>query len=290
MSAGFGWSLSDVLLLAQYAGRIHQALKDEGGSASEYQQATKTLLSLQCTLEQIQHGLENEDPSFHKAIQGQLEGPTNTIAGFNAKLRDKYGDRLGVSTSPSRSHGTWQKARWAFSAVEEVRQFWMGLSKQLEIVKLLIISETKSDLTVMNSRLKTNQQTSEAIQEQLRIVQAETQQSQASSQAVIRIAENASNQSDAAVASMRELHALFLELKHQHGTSQLTNQYAQIQNRIEEIKEALKDQATRPEGSCNGRGSMLLQSRNGITRTLLGVLDIIGERVETRFANQSIHV
>lgn len=166
----------------------------------------------------------------------------------------------------------------------------MGLSKQLEIVKLLIISETKSDLTTMNSRLKTNQQTSEAIPEQLRIVQSETQQSQVSSQALIGVAGNASNQSDAAVALMRELHALFLELKHQQGTSQLTSQYAQIQDRIEEIKETLKDQATRPEGSSSGRGFMLLQSRNGITRTLLGVSDIIGERVETRSANQLIYL
>ena len=54
MSAGFGWPLSDVHLFAQYAGRIHKALKDEGGSASDYQQATKILLSLQFTLEQIQ--------------------------------------------------------------------------------------------------------------------------------------------------------------------------------------------------------------------------------------------
>ncbi|KAL2041783.1 hypothetical protein N7G274_005567 [Stereocaulon virgatum] len=84
---------------------------------------------------------------------------------------------------------------------------------------------------------------------------------------------------------MRELHALFPELMHQQETSQLTNQYAQIQDRIEGTKETLKDQATRPEGSCNGRGFMLFQSRNGITRTLLGVLDIIGERIETRSAS-----
>ena len=35
MFAGFGWSLSDVVLLTRYVGTIHRALNEEGGSASQ---------------------------------------------------------------------------------------------------------------------------------------------------------------------------------------------------------------------------------------------------------------
>ena len=83
MSAGFGWSLADVRLLAHYAAKIYSALKEESGSAFEYQQATTTLLSLQTVLEQIQFGLKATDPSFRNALKAQLVSPTNSIAAFN---------------------------------------------------------------------------------------------------------------------------------------------------------------------------------------------------------------
>ena len=123
MSAGFGWSLSDVKLLAQFAGKVHHSLKEEGGSSSEYQQATTTLLSLQSTLEQIRHGLKSADPSFRNAVQGQLDGPTSSIADFNASLQKNYGDKLNTTAAVGRHHGTWRKVKWALSAADDLKEF-----------------------------------------------------------------------------------------------------------------------------------------------------------------------
>ena len=46
MLAGFGWSLSDVVLLLRITEKVVHALKKDGAS-SEYQKARRSLLSLQ---------------------------------------------------------------------------------------------------------------------------------------------------------------------------------------------------------------------------------------------------
>ena len=109
MSAGYGWSLSDTVLLAKYAGRIYRALEEEGGSSSDYEQATNTLSSLQFTLQQIQHGLKSTDPTFRSAIKGQLAGPTSSIAQFITKLQQRYGEHLGLSAPTGKHNGAWGK-------------------------------------------------------------------------------------------------------------------------------------------------------------------------------------
>ena len=181
MSAGFGWSLSDVRLLAHYAGKIYSALKEESGSASEYQQATTTLLSLQTVLEQVQFGLTAADPSFRNTLKAQLVNPTNSIASFNTKLKEKYGDKLNSQAPSARHHGMWPKVRWAFSAAEDLKRFWMELSPHLEIVKLLILSETKVEVAQIHSKVTQNLLGFHRTEQQLQSLQAEIQQSHGSS-------------------------------------------------------------------------------------------------------------
>lgn len=182
MSAGFGWSLSDVQLLARYAGKIYSALKEESGSASEYQQATTTLLSLQTVLEQIQFGLRATDPSFRNALKAQLVSPTNSIASFNAKLIEKYGDKLNSHAPAARYRGIWPKVRWAFSAAEDLESFWMELSWRLELVKLLILSETKDEVAQIHCKVTQNLLEYNRTEQQLQSLQAEIRQSRGSSE------------------------------------------------------------------------------------------------------------
>ena len=187
MSAGFGWSLSDVVLLTQYVGAIHRALNEEGGSASQYQEATSNLSSLQLVLDQIQFGLNKTDPSFRNALQAQLDVPTSSIASFNTKLQKKYGDRLSEYALTGRCHNTWPKVKWAFSAAKELGDFWIVLARQLESVKLLILSETyaevgktKDTLASIGSKVTKNLGTSNATDQQIRSLSSNFDQSRAS--------------------------------------------------------------------------------------------------------------
>ena len=176
MAAGFGWSLADVRLLAHYAGKINSALKEESGSAFQYQQATTTLSSLQIVLDQIQFGLEATDPSFRNALKAQVVSPTNSIANFNAKLKEKYGDKLDSHALSARHRGIWPKVRWAFSAAEDLERFWMELSRHLEIVKLLILSETRIEVANIYSKVAENMVESRRAEQQLQSLRAELHQ------------------------------------------------------------------------------------------------------------------
>ena len=185
MSVGFGWSLSDVRLLALYASKVYSALKEESGSAAEYQKATTTLSSLQIVLEQIQFGLKATDPSFRNALKAQLVSPTNSIASFNTKLIEKYGDKLNSHAPSARHHGLWPKVRWAFSAAEDLERFWMELSRHLEIVKLLILSETKVELAQIHSKVTDNLLESHRTEQQLYSLRAEMRQNRGPSEVAI---------------------------------------------------------------------------------------------------------
>lgn len=185
MSAGFGWSLSDVRLLALYVGKVYGALKEESGSATEYQQATTTLSSLQTVLEQIQFGLKATDPSFRNALKAQLVNPTHSIASFNTKLIEKYGDKLNSHAPSARHHGVWSKVRWAFSAAEDLERFWMELARHLEIVKLLILSETKIEVAQIQSEVTQNRLEFHRTEQQLQSLHAEIHKSRVSSEVAI---------------------------------------------------------------------------------------------------------
>ena len=197
MSAGFGWSLSDVALLTRYVGTIHKALKEEGGSAPQYREATSTLSSLRLVLDQIQSGLNATNPGFRNALQAQLDVATSSIASFNTKLQEEYGDKLSNNTPTGRCHGTWPKVKWAFSAAKELGDFWIILSRQLEIVKLLILSETYAEvrekenaLAGIDSKVTENLRTLNATDQHIRPLSSHFQQFRASTEVSLTLTQD----------------------------------------------------------------------------------------------------
>ena len=89
--------------------------------------------------------------------------------------------------------------------------------------------------------------------------------------------------SDAAVASLRGLHTLMSDLKYHDIASQQVTQYAQIQDRINDIQEAVEDFVRVPAELPQNPDCRLLKSRNGMTRMLIGAVDNVGVMAENRF-------
>lgn len=138
MSVGFGWSISDVALLAKTTRKVVHALNAEDGSSSDFQKATKSLESLQMTLDEIHHLLSTSESSFRNVIQTELDGSTSSIASFNARILQNFEKKLGVTGSKQPYRGVGRKLKWAFDAADELATFWIELSRQLETVKLLM--------------------------------------------------------------------------------------------------------------------------------------------------------
>ena len=140
MSAGFGWSLSDVVLLTKVTRNVIKALSNERGARAQYHKVIRSLIALETTLREVHAILQVADPVFRNAVHGQLDLSTSSIRDFYDSLVSKYAGILcedihGHSFSRFR-----KKIHWAFSAAEEVCQFRTHLSEQLENVKLLMVT------------------------------------------------------------------------------------------------------------------------------------------------------
>lgn len=141
MSGGFGWSLGDVVLLAKTTHRVVHALSQNDGASSEYRKAKRSLESLQATLAEIKSILLNSEPGFRGAIKNELDDTTSSIAAFNDRILEKYGNTLGSASSQGACLGVWRKLKWEFVAAEEFAGFQIELSRQFEKVKLLMVMQ-----------------------------------------------------------------------------------------------------------------------------------------------------
>ena len=140
MSAGFGWSVSDVVLLTMATLKVIKALDQDRGAVSEYQRATRSLRNLEATLNEVWSILDKVKPVFRNALAGQLDVSTSSIGQFHERLVCKYGEALSGNASNSFYKGFSRKLSWTFSAAEELSHFRLQLLDQLNTVKFLMIT------------------------------------------------------------------------------------------------------------------------------------------------------
>lgn len=138
MSAGFGWSLGDVILLTKTTHRVIRALKGNGGAASQFQQAVKSLESFQATLNEIKSVLSTSEPDFRNVVRenARLDDSTSSIADFHDRILRKYERTLGLQATGRALPKTWGKLTWAFDAAKDLAEFQTHLSMQLQVVQL----------------------------------------------------------------------------------------------------------------------------------------------------------
>lgn len=138
MSAGFGWSVGDVILLTKTTQRVIRALKSNEGSSSQYQRAVKSLELLQATLNEIRIVLSTSEQDFRNAVQAQaqLDASTSSIADFHDRILEKYNNALGLQATDKALPKLWKKLTWAFDAAKDLNEFRTHLSLQLQVVEL----------------------------------------------------------------------------------------------------------------------------------------------------------
>ena len=137
---GFGFSTTDLILLAQVTSKVVHALKDQG-ARSEYQKATRDLESLQAVLETLREffGDPSISASLRNAVQTQFLVAAKSIATFNRKLQTKYGDSLGVLSTSAPHRKAIKSIDWASRVAEDLSKFGIELSQQLEPAKFLCL-------------------------------------------------------------------------------------------------------------------------------------------------------
>lgn len=144
MSAGFGWSVGDIILLTKFTHRVICALKS-GGASSQYEQAVKSLESLQATLNGIKSILSTSETDFRDAVraQAQLDDSTSSIADFHDRILRKYENTLGAQATDKAVPKMWRKLTWAFNAAKDLAEFQTHLLLQLQIVGLEMANQQR---------------------------------------------------------------------------------------------------------------------------------------------------
>ncbi|OAP61585.1 hypothetical protein AYL99_03788 [Fonsecaea erecta] len=138
MPAPFGFSVGDFVTVIQLTGKIISALKDVGGSSSEYQHAVIVLESLKRLLEKVtQLIITAENKVQVNALRGLALACEPCLQEFHRKLKS-YEASIGPFAPKGRLKGTYHKVKWAFLGSEEFSQFRKFIAMKVLCLSLLL--------------------------------------------------------------------------------------------------------------------------------------------------------
>ena len=116
--AGFGFSPGDIVELGKFAFKVRVALKDDDGSASEYQEAIGWCESFQDVLGEIQNlELSNATVAFADKLKEQSQHTKKIAVGFKKKIA-KYEKAFGEDANKGLHYGAARKVQWALMRPE----------------------------------------------------------------------------------------------------------------------------------------------------------------------------
>lgn len=134
----FGFSPGDIVLFLGFASKIIKALRDEGGSRSEYRLAEQQCQDFLTVMEDVQQfDLSNLPSSSRSKIEEHMTHSQEFVNDFKQTIY-KYEKAMGKNSRRRLLSGAPRKIQWAISAADNIDKFRQGLSAQLSIVQLTI--------------------------------------------------------------------------------------------------------------------------------------------------------
>jgi hypothetical protein len=138
MSVGFGFSAGDFIAALDLVTTIVSALRESGGSSTEYQALVSQLYTLETALLRVKR-LELDESQYAEVIalrQAAAQCQT-TIDAFWKKIQ-KYQPSLGEGGSGNRVKDSWRKVKWAVCKKDDLLKFKMDLLGHTESIELLL--------------------------------------------------------------------------------------------------------------------------------------------------------
>ncbi|KAF2185574.1 hypothetical protein K469DRAFT_726693 [Zopfia rhizophila CBS 207.26] len=134
----FGFSPSDIVLFIGFATKVVKALKDEGGSRSEYQLAERQCQDLLAVMEDIKRlDLSNIPEPFCSKIKEYGSHTREFVTAFKQTI-DQYEKSMGKTSQRGGVRSAPRKVKWAFDAADDLDKFRQSLSAQLHLVHITI--------------------------------------------------------------------------------------------------------------------------------------------------------
>jgi hypothetical protein len=138
MSVGFGFSAGDFIAALELVTTVVTALRDSGGSSTEYQALISQLYTLETALLRVKR-LELDDGQQAEVIALRQAASLcqKTIDAFWEKIK-KYQPSLRCGGSGSRVKDAWKKVKWAVCKQDDLVKFKADLMAHTESIDLLL--------------------------------------------------------------------------------------------------------------------------------------------------------
>ena len=136
----FGFSAGDFVAALQLVGRAINALRESGGSGSEYRELVNELYSLELALLRVkQLELEEEQRSEYTALRQTAAQCQQTIDAFWTKAQ-RYQKHMRIDGTDSTLKSGWKKLKWAMCKSEDVVRFKHDIAAHTQSIQILLSS------------------------------------------------------------------------------------------------------------------------------------------------------
>ncbi|KAI7968555.1 hypothetical protein EIK77_006574 [Talaromyces pinophilus] len=134
----FGFSPGDITLFLGFATKVVKALKEAGGSKSEYCLAQRQCQDFLRAMDNVQRlDLSNVSDSFRRQIEEYSTHTQEFVKDFKETIV-KYEKSMGKSSYRGFLTSAPKKIQWAFSAADDLDKFRQSLSAQVNLVHITI--------------------------------------------------------------------------------------------------------------------------------------------------------
>ncbi|KAI9712502.1 MAG: hypothetical protein M1812_006918 [Candelaria pacifica] len=146
--------------------KASNALKEAGGSVSEYQEVLQYLNGLLLTLQHLQNlNIQPTNPAILNAIRAQCASSEQPILEFVGNIQE-FEKALGVQSSKNAISGSHKKVQWGLFVTKRVEQLRNKIGANLEMIHLLLESYNTESIQQLYTEHITLQSTLSGLAEQ----------------------------------------------------------------------------------------------------------------------------
>ena len=134
----FGFSLGDIAAFGKFAITVSKALKEHGGSKSEFQLAERQCQGFFDIIEEVRAlDLSSMPEAFRARLEEHSTNVVDLVKDFRITI-ESYGKSMGKHSKRGQFASAPRKVQWALFAAQDLAIFRQGLAAQLDLVKVMI--------------------------------------------------------------------------------------------------------------------------------------------------------
>ncbi|KAK1731580.1 uncharacterized protein BDZ83DRAFT_725657 [Colletotrichum acutatum] len=135
----FGWSTGDIIVALQLFNKVRIALKDSGGSRTEYQNAIAFIDELSTTLRTLDDiQTTSPHPDLLQDVCSHAKRLRIEVDLFLKTIQDEYGESLGPFSTSGKTRILQNKIRYAISTSKNVQGLRVKIGPELSTLQLKI--------------------------------------------------------------------------------------------------------------------------------------------------------